>query len=256
MRRFPEPSATARISAVVVLTSLIAALPLPFLPAQLLWLNLVTNGVQDVALAFEPGEPDVTRRPPRPPREGVISRLLWERTAIAGAVMAAGTLALFLATPHTGDDLDRARTIALTMMVIFQVVHVGNVRSEHRSIFAKSPFSNPILFAGWVGLLVTSLNLLPIGQLDGGHILYALLRKHARPVALVVLVGVTIAVIVGLAVYRYPAWILMLILLLLVGPDHPPTDDDNVRLGPVRTVLGWLTLAFIFLGLTPMPIIL
>jgi magnesium-transporting ATPase (P-type) len=50
--------------------------------------------------------------------------------------------------PHTGDDLDRARTIALTMMVIFQVVHVGNVRSEHRSLFAKSPFSNRILFAG------------------------------------------------------------------------------------------------------------
>ena len=114
---------------------------------------------------------------------------------------------------------------------------------------------NPILFAGWVGLLVTSLNLLPVGQLDGGHILYALLRKNARPVAMVVLVGVTIAVIVGMAIYHYPGWILMLMLLLLIGPNHPPTDDDNVRLGPVRTVLGWLTLGFIFLGLTPMPII-
>jgi len=115
---------------------------------------------------------------------------------------------------------------------------------------------NPILFAGWVGLLVTSLNLLPVGQLDGGHVLYALLRKKARPVAVAVLVGVTIAVIVGMAIYHYPGWILMLILLLLVGPGHPPTDDDGMRLGPVRTVLGWLTLAFIFLGLTPMPIIL
>lgn len=114
---------------------------------------------------------------------------------------------------------------------------------------------NPILFAGWVGLLVTSLNLLPVGQLDGGHVLYALLRKRARPVAVVVLIGVTIAVIVGTAVYHYPGWVLMLALLLLIGPNHPPTDDDNVRLGPVRTVLGWLTLAFIFLGLTPMPII-
>ena len=133
---------------IVVLTSLIAALPLPFLPAQLLWLNLVTNGVQDVALAFEPGGPGVTQRPPRPPREGIISRLLWERTAIAGTVMAVGTLALFLAHPHTGDDLDRARTVAITMMVLFQVVHVGNARSEHRSLFAKSPLSNPILFAG------------------------------------------------------------------------------------------------------------
>ena len=116
-------------------------------------------------------------------------------------------------------------------------------------------WAHPVAFAGWVGLLVTSLNLLPVGQLDGGHILYALLRKSARPVALVVLVGVTIAVIVGMAIYHYPGWILMLMLLLLIGPNHPPTDDDNVRLGPVRTVLGWLTLGFIFLGLTPMPII-
>ena len=137
----------------VVLASLVAGLPLPFVPAQLLWLNLVTNGVEDIALAFEPGGPGVTRRPPRPPREGVLSRLLWERTAIAGAVMAIGTLALFLDHPHTGDDLDRARTIALTMMVVFQVVHVGNARSEHRSLFAKSPFSNPILFAGTAGAL-------------------------------------------------------------------------------------------------------
>ncbi len=133
-----------------VLTSLIAGLPLPLLPAQLLWLNLVTNGVQDIALAFEPGEPDVTKRPPRPPEEGVISPLLWERIAIAGTVMAAGTLGLFLAYPHTGDDLERARTIALTTMVVFQVFHVGNARSEHRSAFSRTPLANPILFVGTV----------------------------------------------------------------------------------------------------------
>jgi len=99
------------------------------------------------------------------------------------------------------------------------------------------------------------LNLIPIGQLDGGHILYAILRKKAYPVATMVLYGAAIAVVIGALIYGYPAWILMLVLLTLMGPKHPPTADDTVRLGPFRIVLGWLTLAFIFLGLTPMPIL-
>ncbi|HSI97068.1 MAG TPA: HAD-IC family P-type ATPase, partial [Gaiellaceae bacterium] len=89
---FLVSSGAAEVAA--VLASIFFRFQLPFLPAQLLWLNLVTNGVQDVALAFEPGEKDVLRRRPRPRGEGVISRILWTRTAIAGAVMATGTLAL------------------------------------------------------------------------------------------------------------------------------------------------------------------
>ena len=133
-----------------VLASIAFRFQLPFFPAQLLWLNLVTNGIQDVALAFEPGEQDVLDRPPRPHREGIVSRLLWERTLIAGVVMAAGTVGLFLWELEATDDLGHARTVALTTMVLFQVVHVGNSRSEHRSAFAKSPFSNRFLFVGTV----------------------------------------------------------------------------------------------------------
>jgi magnesium-transporting ATPase (P-type) len=67
---------------VAILYALAPGLPLPFLPAQLLWLNVVTNGLQDVALAFEPGEKGVLDRPPRRRDEPVVSRLLWERTAV------------------------------------------------------------------------------------------------------------------------------------------------------------------------------
>jgi membrane-associated protease RseP (regulator of RpoE activity) len=115
-------------------------------------------------------------------------------------------------------------------------------------------YVHPIAFAGWVGLLVTSINLLPVGQLDGGHVLYALLRKKARPVASVVLAGAVVAVIGGVIVYQYPGWVLMLAMLLFMGPRHPSTRNDHVALGPVRIVLGWLTLGFIVVGLTPMPI--
>ena len=126
--------------------SILFGWPLPMLPAQLLWLNLVTNGLQDVALAFEPGEPGVLKRPPRGPQEGIISPLLWERTVLAGLVMATGTLTLFWWELQSTGDLGRAQTVALTTMVIFQMFHVGNCRSESRSIFVVSPFANPFLF--------------------------------------------------------------------------------------------------------------
>lgn len=113
---------------------------------------------------------------------------------------------------------------------------------------------HPMAFAGWVGLLVTSLNLIPIGQLDGGHILYALLRKKAHRVASMLLTAAGAAVVVGTVVYGYPIWILMVLLLFVMGPIHPPTANDNMPLGPIRIVLGWLTLAFIIIGFTPMPI--
>jgi membrane-associated protease RseP (regulator of RpoE activity) len=112
---------------------------------------------------------------------------------------------------------------------------------------------HPMAFAGWVGLLVTSLNLIPIGQLDGGHVLYALLRKKAHRVASFLLMAAGVAVVIGLVVYGYPAWVLMVLLLFIMGPIHPPTANDDVPLGPFRVVLGWLTLAFIFVGFTPTP---
>jgi calcium-translocating P-type ATPase len=137
---------TGAASLAVILASLFLGWPLPFLPAQLLWLNLVTNGLQDVALAFEPGEPGVLKRRPRRPGEGIISPLLWERTAVAGLIIAAGTLYLFWWELQATEDLGRAQTVALTTMVVFQMFHVGNCRSESRSLFVLSPWSNRFLF--------------------------------------------------------------------------------------------------------------
>jgi membrane-associated protease RseP (regulator of RpoE activity) len=101
--------------------------------------------------------------------------------------------------------------------------------------------------AGWVGLLITSLNLLPIGQLDGGHILYAILGRRARLVATLVLIGC----VIGVIVYSYYWWSLMLVLLLVFGPAHPPTQRDNLPLGWWRTIVGTCLLAFVIIGFTP-----
>ena len=111
---------------------------------------------------------------------------------------------------------------------------------------------NPLLFAGWVGIFITALNLIPIGQLDGGHILYSLIGRRAHVVAMLLVYG-TLAYMVATRNFQYA---LMLGLIVLMGPRHPPTANDNIELGWFRVVLGWLTLAFIVIGFTPVPMVI
>ncbi len=145
--------ATGAAEVLTILTALVLGWPVPFIPAQILWLNLVTNGLQDVALAFEPGNPNILRRKPRPLSEGVISRLLWERTAITAVVLSIGTLGLYRWELSRTDSLVMAQTVALTTMVVFQAFQAGNARSETRSLFRMSPFSNRLLIVSTVAAL-------------------------------------------------------------------------------------------------------
>lgn len=108
---------------------------------------------------------------------------------------------------------------------------------------------HPLAIAGWVGIFITGLNLIPIGQLDGGHILYALLRRRAHRVAMLLFFAAAVAT----AALQYWGWSVMLLLLYTTGVRHPPTADDNVPLGRGRVILGWLTLSFVLLGFTPQP---
>lgn len=106
---------------------------------------------------------------------------------------------------------------------------------------------HPLAFAGWVGLLITAINLLPVGQLDGGHILYALFHKHSRQVARIVY-----AFFVGICLFFYFGWFLLLILLAIFR-NHPPTANDTLPLDPGRRFLGLLALVLFVLALTPVP---
>lgn len=110
---------------------------------------------------------------------------------------------------------------------------------------------HPIAFAGWVGIFITALNLLPIGQLDGGHILYTLLPRYAYPVSLALLAAAAVAVVVG----GYWQWSLLILLLALIGARHPPTANQT-PLSRGRQLLGALMLLFVFVGFTPTPFIL
>jgi len=131
--------------------ALIMGFPIPYIPAQILWLNLVTNGFQDVALAFEPGEEGIIKKPPRDPEEGIMSRLVIQRTFLMGIIMAVGTMLVFITRLEDGVPLERARTAALTTMVFFQFYQALNCRSETQSIFRMNLLSNPFLLMSIIG---------------------------------------------------------------------------------------------------------
>lgn len=135
----------------MMLLAVITGLPVPLLPVQLLWLNLVTNGIQGVALAFEPGEGDSLRRKSRRPGEPVFDRLMVERMLVAVLVVGGGGFLVYDIAMRLGWVVEDARNLLLLSMVLFENFHVGNCRSETRSAFALSPLRSPVLFFGTLG---------------------------------------------------------------------------------------------------------
>lgn len=125
--------------------------PLPLAPVQLLWLNLVTNGIQDVALAFERGEPGVLDRPPRAPGEPIFDRLMIEEVLVSGLYMGGVAFgAFYYLTEMRGVGEAEARNLLLLLMVLFSNIHVFNVRSETRSAFRIPLSHNPLLIGAVV----------------------------------------------------------------------------------------------------------
>ncbi len=134
---------------------------------------------------------------------------------------------------------------------------------------------HPIAFAGWIGLLVTMLNLLPVGQLDGGHVTYAILgRETHRKIASFVLPGLfvlgllPIPQLIYFAKYQtmppewmqlmgrfgWPGWLLWFgILRFLIGTAHPPTRDEYLPLDRPRKIIGWVAVIVFILTFTPAP---
>ncbi|MBI3595463.1 MAG: site-2 protease family protein [Nitrospirae bacterium] len=101
---------------------------------------------------------------------------------------------------------------------------------------------HPIAFAGWIGLFVTSLNLIPIGQFDGGHLVYALFGKRHRKISVL-----TVILLMFAGFFGWPGWWIWGILGAVIGLQHPPLEDQDITLGGKRVFIGWISL-LIFLG--------
>lgn len=140
--------ATGAGELVLFLLALGFGLPIPLLAVQLLWLNLVTNGIQDVALAFEPGEGDEMRHPPRSPREQIFNRLMIERVLLIAIVIGGVGFLTFRTLLDAGWTTPQARNAVMLLMVLFENALVLEVRSEARSTFVIGPFRNRLLVGG------------------------------------------------------------------------------------------------------------
>lgn len=167
---------------------------------------------------------------------------------LAGSLVAIPMLALgiFLskATPqvaaqqHPGISLGSSLILELMYLIRFGDFSSGQVI-----------FLHPTALAAWFGLFVTAINLLPMGQLDGGHVLYALVGpQRARTASLVVL-----ACLIPLGIFFWPGWLFFGVLVTVLGLKHPPPLDSVTPLDSSGKLLGWATVILFSLVFIPVP---
>jgi Ca2+-transporting ATPase len=140
----------------VLLAAILLGTALPMFPVQLLWINMMTAVSLGVMLVFEPKEPDLMHRPPRDPRQPILTFDLVMRTGLVSVLILAGAFALFLwETQRQGADLAEARTTVVNVVVVVEVFYLLSCRSLTRSAFAIGLFSNLWLIAG-IGLAIAT----------------------------------------------------------------------------------------------------
>ncbi|MBC8288321.1 MAG: HAD-IC family P-type ATPase [Nitrospinae bacterium] len=158
---------TGAAEVVVVTLAVATGFPLPLTPVQLLWMNLVTQGIQDVSMGFEHGEGDELKRKPRDVEEPIFNHLMIERSAFIAVWI--GTLAfiLFQQLLQAGVALESARNVLLLFIVLFVNIHMFNCRSETKSAFKTPLMQNPVLLFGVLGAFLSHVLVmyLPVGQL-------------------------------------------------------------------------------------------
>ncbi len=126
-----------------IFIGIVLGLPLPLLPIQILWVNLVTDGLPALALGVDPGDQDVMVRPPRDPQESIFSHGLQTKIIVQGILIGLSTLGAFvLGLYWEGGSLAEARTMAFTTLVMAQLIFVFACRSERHSLWQTNPFTN------------------------------------------------------------------------------------------------------------------
>jgi magnesium-transporting ATPase (P-type) len=146
----------------MVALALTLALPVPLTALQLLWLNLATNGLQSIALAFEPEEPGVMKRKPQKPADPIFNKLMIQELAVGAGYMAGVGFLVWYTLLHMGWDISASRNMVLLAMVLMINAHSLNSRSERLSLFSISPLKNLPLMGTIIGVQLLQIVILYI----------------------------------------------------------------------------------------------
>ncbi len=146
--------ATGAAEVLLFTFALVGGLPIPLFAVQLLWLNLVTEGLQHIGLAFEPGEPGAMDRPPRPPEQPIFDRLMIREVLLSAVTMAGVGFVLFAWLLANGWTETDARNLLMLLFVLFENVQVFNARSERVSAFRMPLSRNWLVVAATGGALL------------------------------------------------------------------------------------------------------
>ncbi len=141
----------------VILAAVFAGVAMPILPVQILWINMNTAVLLGLMLAFEPKEPGLMTRPPRDPAAPIITGALIFRISLVGALLLAGAFGLFELEMSATGNLAVARTMAVNVFVMGELLYLFNCRSLTESIFRVGFFTNPLLFAGVLAMILLQL---------------------------------------------------------------------------------------------------
>ena len=158
----------------------------------------------------------------------------------------------YVETIHPWDMHGEGINIVLGKSLLFSFFNdvIGGGRLPMNEVYHF-----PYIFAGWIGMLVTAINLIPIGQLDGGHILYSLTGNRARFWGIAAFVLLLVLNFILIVQYLSFVWVLWVILIfVLIGFKHPPTINDQIPLGNGRKIIGWICVAIFVLCFPPLPI--
>ncbi|MBC7328211.1 calcium-transporting P-type ATPase, PMR1-type [bacterium] len=157
IRKFIRYILTTNLGEILtIFFSIIFKLPLPLRPVQILWINLLTDGLPAIALGVEPPEPGVMKRPPRDPKESIFAGGMVRHILLGGLWMAICTLLLFHYYQYS-VNIDTARTMAFTTLSLFQMANVLAIRSERYSVLSIGFFSNPLLILAVISTLILQL---------------------------------------------------------------------------------------------------
>ncbi|HEV7785586.1 MAG TPA: site-2 protease family protein [Thermoanaerobaculia bacterium] len=151
---------------------------------------------------------------------------------------------LLLAAPGADDALTPALYLPGRCLAIVLATWLFHGRLEPGTILNL----HPVALAAWLGLLATSINLLPLGQLDGGHVLYAATGRLQRRLALPLWIAL------GLMGFLWLGWLVWCVIILVIGLYHPPVWDETTSLDPLRRKLAWIALILLILSFMPAPL--